>query len=102
MQVFRLTLSDGSRKFHTALQAPDATAAETKAAYFLRYVGVADLDYHARWGCCRLATGRGQSKETAPVQAGCSEAVLSKAPDRRLGAWRPDAPKHPGTICPIL
>jgi hypothetical protein len=34
MQVFRLTLSDGSRKFHTALQAPDATAAETKAAYF--------------------------------------------------------------------
>jgi hypothetical protein len=34
MQVFRLTLSDGSRKFHAALQAPDATAAETKAAYF--------------------------------------------------------------------
>ena len=34
MQLFQLTLSDGARKFHTALQAPDATAAETKAAYF--------------------------------------------------------------------
>jgi len=34
MQVFRITLSDGSRKFHTALNAPDASAAETKAAYF--------------------------------------------------------------------
>jgi hypothetical protein len=34
MQVFRLTLSDGARKFHTAIQAPDAAAAETKAAYF--------------------------------------------------------------------
>jgi hypothetical protein len=35
MQVFRITLSDGARKFHTAIQAPDAAAAETKAAdYF--------------------------------------------------------------------
>jgi hypothetical protein len=34
MQLFRLTLSDGARKFHTALQATDAAAAEAKAAYF--------------------------------------------------------------------
>ena len=35
MQIFRITLSDGARKFHTAIQAPDAAAAETKAAdYF--------------------------------------------------------------------
>ena len=34
MQVFRVTLSDGVRKFHTAIQAPDAAAAETRAAYF--------------------------------------------------------------------
>jgi len=35
MQVFRITLGDGARKFHTAIQAPDAAAAETKAAdYF--------------------------------------------------------------------
>ncbi len=34
MQVFRITLSDGTRKFHTALHAPDAAAAETKATYF--------------------------------------------------------------------
>jgi hypothetical protein len=34
MQVFRITLSDGARKFHTAIQASDADAAETKAAYF--------------------------------------------------------------------
>jgi hypothetical protein len=34
MQVFRITLSDGARKFHTALQAQDVAAAETKAAYF--------------------------------------------------------------------
>jgi hypothetical protein len=33
MQVFRITLSDGARKFHTAIQASGA-AAETKAAYF--------------------------------------------------------------------
>jgi hypothetical protein len=32
MQVFRMTLSDGARKFHIAIQAPDAAAAETKAA----------------------------------------------------------------------
>lgn len=35
MQVFRVTLGDGARKFHTAIQAPDAAAAESKAAdYF--------------------------------------------------------------------
>jgi hypothetical protein len=34
MQVFKITLSDGARKFHTALHASDAAAAETKAAYF--------------------------------------------------------------------
>jgi hypothetical protein len=34
MQVFRITLSDGARQFHTALHAPDAAAAEMKAAYF--------------------------------------------------------------------
>jgi len=35
MQVFRLTLGDGVRKFHIAVQAPDAAAAEAKAAdYF--------------------------------------------------------------------
>ena len=35
MQVFRITLSDGARKFHTAIQAPDAAAAEARAAdYF--------------------------------------------------------------------
>jgi hypothetical protein len=34
MQVFRITLSDGARKFHTALHAPDAEVAEAKAAYF--------------------------------------------------------------------
>ena len=34
MQVFRVTLSDGTRKFHTALQAPDATTAEMKTTYF--------------------------------------------------------------------
>jgi len=35
MQVFRITLSDGARKFHIAIQAPDAAAAEAKAAdYF--------------------------------------------------------------------
>ena len=34
MQVFRITLSDGARQFHTALRAPDAAAAEMKAAYF--------------------------------------------------------------------
>jgi hypothetical protein len=34
MQIFRITLSDGARKFQTALQAADAAAAEMKAAYF--------------------------------------------------------------------
>ncbi len=34
MQLFRLTLSDGARKFHTALQAPNAAEAEARAAYF--------------------------------------------------------------------
>jgi hypothetical protein len=34
MQVFRITLSDGTRKFQITLHAPDAAAAETKAAYF--------------------------------------------------------------------
>jgi hypothetical protein len=34
MQVFRITPSDRSRKFQTSLNAPDATAAETRAAYF--------------------------------------------------------------------
>jgi hypothetical protein len=34
MQVFRVTLSDGARRFHTALQAPDAAAAEMKTAHF--------------------------------------------------------------------
>jgi hypothetical protein len=34
MQVFRVTLSDGARKFHTALQATDAAAAEMKTAHF--------------------------------------------------------------------
>jgi len=35
MQVFRITLGDGARKFHIAIQAPDAAAAETRAAdYF--------------------------------------------------------------------
>lgn len=32
MQVFRITLGDGARKFHIAVQAPDAAAAEAKAA----------------------------------------------------------------------
>jgi hypothetical protein len=34
MQVFRVTLSDGAREFHTALQAPDAAVAELKTAHF--------------------------------------------------------------------
>jgi hypothetical protein len=34
MQVFRITLRDGIRKFRTTLHAPDAAAAETKAAYY--------------------------------------------------------------------
>lgn len=34
MQAFRITLSDGARKFHTMLHAPDATFAEMKTAYF--------------------------------------------------------------------
>jgi hypothetical protein len=34
MQLFRISLTDGTRKFHTALHAPDATAAEVKAGYF--------------------------------------------------------------------
>jgi hypothetical protein len=34
MQVFRITLSDGTRKFQTALHAPDASAAEMKTAHF--------------------------------------------------------------------
>ena len=34
MQIFRVTLSDGARKFQTALQAPDAAAVEMKTAHF--------------------------------------------------------------------
>jgi len=34
MQTFRITLSDGARKFHTQLLAPDATSAEMKATYW--------------------------------------------------------------------
>jgi len=34
MQTFRITLSDGARKFHTQLHAPDETLAEMKAAYW--------------------------------------------------------------------
>lgn len=33
MQIFRITLSDGARKFHTQFLAPDAAFAEIKAAY---------------------------------------------------------------------
>jgi hypothetical protein len=34
MQTFRISLSDGTRKFHTMLQAPDPASAHVKAAYF--------------------------------------------------------------------
>ena len=34
MQAFRITLSDGTRKFHTMLHAQDATFAELKTAYY--------------------------------------------------------------------
>ena len=34
MQVFRISLSDGTRKFHTVLHAPDAKFAEMRAAHF--------------------------------------------------------------------
>ena len=34
MQIFRVTLRDGARKFHTRLQATDATVAEMKTALF--------------------------------------------------------------------
>jgi hypothetical protein len=34
MHAFRITLSDGARKFHTQLHAPDAALAEMKAAYW--------------------------------------------------------------------
>ena len=34
MQAFRITLSDGARKFHTQLHATDATSAEMKATYW--------------------------------------------------------------------
>ena len=34
MQVFRVTLGDAARKFHIAVQAADAAAAETKAAEY--------------------------------------------------------------------
>jgi hypothetical protein len=34
MQVFRITLSDGTRKFQTSLNAPDAGTAEMKTAHF--------------------------------------------------------------------
>lgn len=34
MQIFRITLSDGARQFHTAIPASDAAAAEIRAAYF--------------------------------------------------------------------
>ena len=32
MQTFRISLSDGERKFHTAIQAPDPASARIKAA----------------------------------------------------------------------
>ncbi|MGF6433462.1 hypothetical protein [Bradyrhizobium elkanii] len=34
MQTFRISLSDGTRQFHTAIQAPDPASARIKAAYF--------------------------------------------------------------------
>lgn len=34
MQIFRISLSDGTRKFHTAIRAPDPASARIKAAYF--------------------------------------------------------------------
>jgi hypothetical protein len=34
MQTFRISLSDGTRKFHTVIQAPDSASAHIKAAYF--------------------------------------------------------------------
>ncbi len=34
MQTFRISLSDGTRKFHTVLHASDPAAAQMKAAYF--------------------------------------------------------------------
>jgi hypothetical protein len=34
MQAFRITLSDGARKFHTQLHALDARSAEMKAGYW--------------------------------------------------------------------
>jgi hypothetical protein len=34
MQTFRISLSDGTRKFHTMIQAPDSASAHIKAAYF--------------------------------------------------------------------
>ena len=34
MQTFRVSLSDGTRKFHTVIQAPDSASAHIKAAYF--------------------------------------------------------------------
>ncbi|WP_426433672.1 hypothetical protein [Bradyrhizobium genosp. P] len=34
MQTFRISLSDGTRKFHTVIQAPDSASAHIKATYF--------------------------------------------------------------------
>ncbi|WGR92121.1 MULTISPECIES: hypothetical protein [unclassified Bradyrhizobium] len=34
MQTFRISLSDGTRKFHTVIQAPDPASARIRAAYF--------------------------------------------------------------------
>jgi hypothetical protein len=34
MLAFRITLSDGARKFHTMLHASDAALAEMKTAYY--------------------------------------------------------------------
>jgi hypothetical protein len=34
MQTFRISLSDGTRTFHTVIQATDPASARIKAAYF--------------------------------------------------------------------
>jgi len=34
MQTFRISLSDGTRTFHTVIEAPDSASAHIKAAYF--------------------------------------------------------------------
>ena len=47
MQIFRVTLRDGARKFHTRLEATDATVARNEDRPFLRYVEVADIVHHA-------------------------------------------------------